>query len=117
VDACPSHAIYLVPTSYAKPQQKHAEVAQSLMDLAESKVVQESIAKDLASKSTDPIFRQLCNAVAQSNRILAEDCYREAGYILPQSEEVRMLLSGLLQAHGSEPDFPSDAVKTLLEML
>ncbi|MDD3058906.1 MAG: 4Fe-4S ferredoxin [Sphaerochaeta sp.] len=117
VDACPSHAIYLVPSSYPDPQKKESEVQQSLFDLASSKVRQESIAKHLAAESDDPVFKQLCKTVAMSNHIMAEDCYREAGYILPQSDAVRKLLTDLLSKEKDNPDFPATAVKKLLEKL
>ena len=117
VDACPSHAIYLVSSNYPKPQKKETEVKDALFDLAASKVKQESIAKDLASESDDPVFRQLCKTVAMSNHIMAEDCYREAGYILPQSDAVRSLLKDLLAKEEGKADFPADAVRKLLEKL
>jgi len=117
VDACPSHAIYLVPSTYPKPQKKEAEVQDALFKLAESKVSQETIAKDLASGSDDPVFRQLCKTVAMSNHIMAEDCYREAGYILPQSDAVRSLLTNLLEKEKEKVAFPVEAVRKLLEKL
>ncbi|MDC7230094.1 MAG: 4Fe-4S ferredoxin [Sphaerochaetaceae bacterium] len=117
VDACPSHAIYLVPSVYPSPQAKSDEVRKSLFALAKSKATQESLARGLAEASDDPLFKQLMHAVATSNRVLAEDCYREAGYILPQSEAVTSWLKQLLSDHSSDKDFPSDAVKALLEKL
>nr|WP_319775916.1 hypothetical protein [uncultured Sphaerochaeta sp.] len=89
----------------------------SLFSLAKSKATQESLARGLAEASDDPVFKQLMHAIATSNRVLAEDCYREAGYILPQSEAVTSWLKQLLSDHSSDKDFPSDAVKALLEKL
>jgi Fe-S-cluster-containing hydrogenase component 2 len=117
VDACPSHAIYLVPATYPVPQEKSEAVRKSLLALAKSKADQERLARSLAEASDDPVFRQLMDAVATSNHILAEDCYREAGYILPQSEVVRSWLRSLLSEHEKDEDFPSDAVTTLMEKL
>ena len=117
VDACPSHAIYLVPSVYPAPQKKREEVRRSLFALAKSKATQESLARELAEASDDLLFTQLMHAIATSNRVLAEDCYREAGYILPQSEAVTAWLKQLLSEHSSDKDFPSDAVKALLEKL
>jgi len=93
VDACPSHAIYLVPDAYAVPQRKTEAVIERLNQLAESK-----------------------SRLAKSNRIMAEDCYREAGYMLPQSAETKELLKQLIESESSE-NFPSDAAKRLLELL
>ncbi|MBJ2355484.1 4Fe-4S ferredoxin [Sphaerochaeta sp. S2] len=117
VDACPSHAIYLVPSVYPPPQEKSEAVRKSLFALAKSKAGQERLARSLAEASDDPVFKQLMHAIAASNRVLAEDCYREAGYILPQSEAVTSWLKQLLSEHSSDKDFPSDAVKALLEKL
>ncbi|WP_321301252.1 4Fe-4S ferredoxin [uncultured Sphaerochaeta sp.] len=117
VDACPSHAIYLVPSVYPPPQEKSEAVRKSLFALAKSKAGQERLARSLAEASDDPVFKQLMHAIAASNRVLAEDCYREAGYILPQSEAVTSWLKQLLSEHETDKDFPSDAVKALLEKL
>lgn len=117
VDACPSHALYLVPSTYPNPQSKAEQVKTVMLDLARSKAEQEALALQLAQKSDDPIFRQLCKTVAMSNRILAEDCLREAGYMLPQSDAVRKLLKQLLQHHEHDSDFPKDAVEALLSKL
>jgi Fe-S-cluster-containing hydrogenase component 2 len=117
VDACPSHALYLVPSTYPKPQPKTEPVKTALLDLAQSKADQESLAKQLAKESDDPIFRQLCKTVEMSNRIMAEDCYREAGYILPQSDAVRQLLKHLVEKHAHDETFPKDAAEALLAKL
>ncbi|MGE4452997.1 MAG: 4Fe-4S ferredoxin [Sphaerochaeta sp.] len=117
VDACPSHAIYLVPSLYPEPQKKSMEVRESLFALAKSKATQESLARGLAETSDDPVFKQLMHAIATSNRILAEDCFREAGYLIAQSDAVRSWLKGLLDEHAGQEDFPSDAVKSLVKKL
>lgn len=117
VDACPSHAIYLVPTTYPKPQPKSDGVRKELFALAKSKVQQEALAKDLAHESDDPVLRQLLKALATSNHILAEDCYREAGYIVAQSDAVRSWLSSLLEKHADDELFPADVVAELLDRL
>lgn len=116
VDACPSHAIYLTPANYATPQIKSEEVILQLNKLAESKIQQERIAAGVARFTEDTIVRQLAKALEKSNRILAEDCYREAGYMLPQSDTVRNLLNDLLDSRQPD-DFPKEAVERLLELL
>lgn len=117
VDACPSHALYLVASNYPKPQMKTDAVKNAMLDLAKSKTEQEALALQLSQQSDDPIFRQLCKTVALSNRILAEDCLREALYMLPQSDAVRKLLKEQLEQHADDPSFPKDAVTALLEKL
>jgi NAD-dependent dihydropyrimidine dehydrogenase PreA subunit len=116
VDACPSHALYLVPDNYAPEQEKSREMKAYLRVMAENKVSQEQVAKGIAENAKNPIERQLAQAFEKSNRIMAEDCLREAGYMLPQSEEVRSLLKGLLEKDQVE-GFPKEAVEELLQLL
>ncbi len=114
VDACPSHAISLIPNNYPPQQKKTDEVIASLRALAQSKVKQEKIAQQIVSTSNDPIARQFANAVSMSNRLMAEDLLREAGYMLPQSENVKILLKSLLDSEQSK-EFPKEAIEYLLE--
>jgi len=115
VDVCPSHAISLILDEFPKQQEKTENVKIALMNLAESKVIQESIAKEMAKNSNDPIFNQFLQAISTSNRIMAEDLIREGGYMLPQSKEVQDLLSSLLKKPQPE-DFPIKVVEKLLEI-
>ncbi len=117
VDSCPSHAIYLSYENYPKPQDKSEEVRSTLFALAKSKAEQEHAAHVLAQKSDDPVFKQLMKAIETSNRVLAEDCLREAGYILPQSDAVRTWLEDLASDHANDASFPLDAVMKLLKKL
>lgn len=116
VDACPSHALYLVYDTYAPPQEKSREMKAFLRVMAENKVAQERIACAIAKTAENPLERQLAKAFEKSNRIMAEDCLREAGFMLPQSDEVRAFLQGLLEKDQGE-DFPREAVETLLALL
>jgi Fe-S-cluster-containing hydrogenase component 2 len=116
VDACPSHAISLAPVSFPAPQAKSAEVAAALLALAESKTTQSRIAAGVAEGTGDAALRQVAEAVAMSNRLMAEDLLRESGYMLPQSENVRALLQSLLDEPQSE-GFPADVVRRLLALL
>lgn len=116
VDACPSHAIYLVYDHFAKPQEKSATVIQSLFDLASSKSEQESIAANLAALAKTVPEKRLARALELSFRIQTEDSLREAGFMLPQSDSVRDFLTNALSGSTSE-DFPTEAAKKLLELL
>ena len=64
----------------------------------------------------DPVARQFAEALRTSNRIMAEDLLREAGYMLPQSDNAQKLLQDLLDAPMGE-DFPAEDVKTLMKLL
>ena len=116
VDACPSHAIYLLPETFPPQQEKTDSVKNSLLTLAKSKTAQEKLLADIESSTANPLLRQFAKALRMSNRILAEDLLREAGYKLPQSQTVQLFLQSLLK-NGQSADFPVHAVKKLLELL
>lgn len=107
-DACPSGAISMVPAEMPTQQPHTAEVEAAMRDLMRSKSEQEAIAAGLPGA--------LAAAIEKSNRIMAEDIIREAGYMLPQSGNTRRFLQGLLAAKAGE-DFPKEAVQALLDHL
>lgn len=115
-DACPSGAISMVPLEFPPQQPKAENVTAALRALSRSKTRQEKIALQLAAKSESPIVRQIAEAVAKSNHLMAEDILRESGYMLPQSKNTRNLLLSLLE-NPPASDFPTGAVKRLLELL
>ena len=104
-DACPSGAISMVPKEYPKQQDKPEPVISKLKALMRSKSEQETIAAGLPGK--------LAVAIGKSNHIMAEDIIREAGYMLPQSENAQEFLQSLLEQ--DHPDgFPKETVQKLL---
>ena len=107
-DACPSGAISMVPKEYPLQQQKTDAVIGALKALLRSKSQQENIAAGLPGK--------LAAAIEKSNHIMAEDIIREAGYMLPQSKNVKKFLQSLLEQKHSE-GFPKETVEKLLEIL
>ena len=114
VRSCPSHAISLVPDSYpAKPDKKETVVG-ALRALSKSKALQEKLARQQAAAAEDPNQKQLMQAFALSNRIVAEDIFRESNYMLPQGKNAAKLLDTL--HHQQQPDgFPREAVRALYE--
>ncbi len=116
VDACPSHAISLVPDEYPPQQEKTDAVKKALFALSKSKAEQEKVAAGIADSSDDPIVRQLARAISKSNRVMAEDLLREAGYMLPQSQNVKSFLQSLLDTPQPN-DFPIEVVKKLMEKI
>jgi rubrerythrin/NAD-dependent dihydropyrimidine dehydrogenase PreA subunit len=116
VDACPSHAISLIPEEFPPQQKKTIEVKRAMLNLAESKVKQEKIAEYIESSTDNPILSQLARALSVSNRLLTEDIIRESGYMLPQSENVQMLLQELLNKDQSE-GLPKETITRLLGIL
>lgn len=114
--SCPSGAISMVPTEYPPQQPKEKNVADALYALLKSKTVQERIARQLAKNGNSPVLKQLAEAIAKSNRLMAEDILREAGYMLPQSGNTHSLLQSLLNNPPGEA-FPKEAAERLLELL
>ena len=114
--SCPSRAISMVPTEYPPQQPKEKNVADALYALLKSKTVQERIARQLAENGDSPVLKQLAEAIAKSNRLMAEDILREAGYMLPQSGNTHSLLQSLLNNPPGE-EFPKEAAERLLELL
>lgn len=116
VDACPSHAITLVPESYPPQQEKKAAVLAAMRALSASKANQEQLFALLEQTTLSEPARRLAKAMRRSCRLKAEDVLRESGYMLPQSENVQTLLKSELETVKDEA-YPSDAVKRLLELL
>ncbi len=104
-DACPSRAISMVPFEYPPQQQKNDAVLGALKALLRSKSQQENIAAGLHGK--------LAAAIEKSNHIMTEDIIREAGYMLPQSDNVQDFLRSLLDSKQAE-GFPKDTVERLI---
>ncbi|MEG1972196.1 MAG: ferritin family protein, partial [Oscillospiraceae bacterium] len=114
--ACPSGAISMVPNACPPQQGKDNGVKIAMTELSKSKTVQEKIALQIAETAESPALRQLADAVAKSNRTMAEDILREAGYMLPQSKNAHEFLQSLLD-NNKDSDFPRETVKKLLSML
>ncbi len=107
-DACPAGAISMVPMEYPPQQNKSDAVIGVMKALMRSKSEQEAIASGLPGK--------LAVAIEKSNHIMAEDIIREAGYMIPQSQNAKDFLQSLLDQTQPE-GFPKEAVEKLLESL
>lgn len=107
-DACPSGAISMVPFDYPPQQVKSDLVVSALKALLRSKSRQENMAAAMGGP--------LAKAIEMSNHIMAEDLIREAGYMLPQSENTIQFLQSLLD--GKQPEgFPKEAVEKLITLI
>jgi Fe-S-cluster-containing hydrogenase component 2 len=116
VDACPSHAISLAPENYPPQQEKKAATLSAMRALSASKAEQEQLFSQLEQTAPSEPARRLARAMRRSCRLMAEDVLRESGYLLPQSDNVQMLLRRELET-AKDDAFPKDAVKRLLELL
>jgi len=105
-EACPSGAISMVPKEYPPQQEKTGPVISVMKALLRSKSQQENIAAGLPGR--------LAAAIEKSNHIMAEDIIREAGYMLPQSQNAAEFLQSLFDQEQPE-DFPGEALEKLLE--
>ncbi len=115
-DACPSKAISLVPIEMPLPQEKTAAVVDVLYNKVGLKAETEQRARQIAEETGSDTLNRLMRAISCSERVMSEDLLREAGYMLPQSEEARTLLLSLAANPPSE-DFPVDVVERLLKMI
>ena len=107
VNACPSGAISMVPWVLPPQQPKTDTVVNAMRVLVQSKNTQEAIAAQLPNR--------LGKALELSNRLMAEDINREAGYMLPQSANTKAFLLSLLDDQRS--DFPKEIVQKLLNQI
>lgn len=114
VDSCPSHALSIMYRSYPPQQEKSDEVVDALFAVAKSKVEQEAVARSIAEASEDPAEAKLARAIEMSSRVCAEDLYREARFMIPQSGFTREFLEEMA-AQIDDEDFPREAVEELLD--
>lgn len=114
-DACPSGAISMVPKVYPVQQAKTDSVKAVLNSVAQRKADEEKAALQIAEATEKDGLYRLMKAVAKSERLVAEDIMREAGYMLPQSNNAHELLEELI---SNSPDgFPVETAKKLLNMI
>ena len=114
-DACPSGAISMVPKVYPVQQAKTDSVKAVLNSVAQRKADEEKAALQIAEATEKDGLYRLMKAVAKSERLVAEDIMREAGYMLPQSNNAHELLEELIV---KSPDgFPVETAKKLLNMI
>ncbi len=73
VDACPSHAIFLIPEEYPPQQIKSNSVKRNLLILSESKAKQEAIAEEIMKTTGDINLKPIARAICSSNKLMTED--------------------------------------------
>ena len=90
-------------------RKKTEQVIATLRQLVSSKTEQEQMASGLPGT--------LAEAIARSNRVMAEDLIREAGYMLPQSGNANEVLTSLLKQFADTPGFPREDAQFLLNTI
>lgn len=120
VDACPSHAIYLVYTNYPERPLPPGEAVSALVPLLVQKADAWVRLANLAQEEGNKKTRSLLAALARSFEIQGQDAIRGAGYLIPESKQLKALIqSDLLDdlVQGSLGDAGSYAVATVIETL
>jgi len=115
-EACPSGAISMVPAEYPAQQEKTEAVTEMMNSMAASKAIQEKMASQMAEGAGTNEFYRLMKAVAASERLLGADIMREAGYMLPQSDNAKAKIKEWI----NDPElkgFPKEKAERLLELL
>ncbi len=112
--ACPSGAISMVPEEYPPQQPKTDSIKAALNKMSQSKADGEKAALQIADSTELDGLKRLMTAVAKSERLINEDIMREAGYMLPQSNNAHKLLEKLIKEPPTE-DFPAGAAGKILE--
>jgi len=115
VMACPSSAITMVPREYPKQQKKENVSINALSEILVKKLEHKQFAKSVATSEENPIKKQLFEAVALSNGLMAEDLIRESGYMIPQSGNVKKFLTTLKESE--DKNIPKGAIDLLLDKL
>ncbi len=115
-DACPSKAISMVPVEMPLPQEKSKAVVDTLEGMVALKTWTEQTARQTADATTSDTVYRLMQAVANSSRVMSEDLMREAGFMLPQSENAYDFLQSLL-TNPPSADFPVEIVEKLLHKI
>ena len=108
--ACPGGAISLVPARMPPQQPKTEGVTAAMRRLALNKAKEENLARTIYNKNGSPLMA----AVARSCRLTAEDIYREAGYMLPQSANALALLKEIAL---SSYKYAAEIAKQLMSLL
>ena len=116
VDACPSHAITLLPRDYPAQKQKREKVIASLRKVSDNKLKQKEIAENILANSKSAYDLQLAEAIRLSNKIMSEDIFREAGYMLPNGKEAKDFLQSLL-INDNLNDYPAKEIKELISLI
>ena len=80
---------------YPKQKVKDKRVISELFKLADSKIEQIKVLKNMINNSSNDDEKRLYKAFIHSNKVMVEDMMREAGFMLPQSSNTNKLLLSL----------------------
>lgn len=73
------------------------------------------MARQIAEETDKSGLARLMKAISKSERIVAEDIVREAGYMLPQSDNAHKMLEELIENPPTK-DFPIESAKKIIKI-
>ena len=120
VDACPSHAIYLVYSNYPERPLPPDELVSALVPLLVQKADAWVRLANLAQEEDDKKTQAFLTALARSFEIQGQDVLRGAGYLIPETRRLQTLIqSGLLDdlVQDNLGEGGGEAVRTALAAL
>ena len=94
-NACPAKAISMIPNKMPSQQPKNEKVVSELFKIANQKITEIKILKQMLNDNKED--EKLLKALIHSNKVMIEDIFREAGYMLPQSKNTNNLLNNIKQ--------------------
>ncbi|MCW5212008.1 4Fe-4S binding protein [Desulfobulbus sp. TB] len=116
VEFCLTRALSMKITGDRKgyPPERHKAktVRQNMYQLAEKKMQQMQIASDLHRKSTDEHEKKFLMGIGRANLVMAAGFMREGGYLQPQGDHTKALLS-FLQETETDQDVTEEIEKLL----
>ncbi len=113
VNACPAHALTLIPNQMPKQQEKDPNVINAVRKITEEKINQIKRLKYLLENAETKEEEKLIKALIHSNKVVLEDLMRESGYMLPQSKNTNELLKELEKTNKEK----QPEIKELLDRL
>ncbi len=94
-NACPSHAITLIPNKMPKQQEKQEEVVKVLFKVANIKIDTINKLRGMMIAASNEEEKKFYKSLIHANKVIIEDLMREAGYMLPESKNTHDLLEEL----------------------
>ena len=113
--SCPGGAISMVPYEYPKQQPKQENTIYEAYKLSKLLAKEEQVSTNILKDSDNESLTKLMKAMKKSARLVNEDNLREAGYMLPQSNNTHVLLEKLVK--NPPKGFPIEKAQKLLELL
>ncbi len=116
VNACPSHALKLLPREMPPQQKKSPQVVEGLRALMNNKIEIYQTTQKIVKKNENNEIANFAKAIALASKVGAEDLARESGFMLVQSGNTRRLLETILERKDASEDVKA-SVKQLLEKI